>query len=147
MPSRLTYATACSVSINTIMYCSRLLRGLLQANLLLPKVSPSKVQINMSPHGKVFRGCSGHTVFPGLPYLPPSHPLACAAAAHARHSPLPTQPCSQSLALVRLSHHRAFAHAVPSAWCTLPLPSSSSRLLVILQTSAQVSWCRDAFHD
>lgn len=86
MPSRLTYATACSVSINTIMYCSRLLRGLLQANLLLPKVSPAKVQINMSPHGKVYRGCSGHTE-PGLPYLPPSHTLACAAAAHARHSP------------------------------------------------------------
>ena len=33
MPSRLTYATACSVSINTIMNCSRLLRGLFQTNL------------------------------------------------------------------------------------------------------------------
>ena len=133
MPSRLTYATACSVSINTIMYCSRLLRGLLQANLLLPKVSPSKVQINMSPHGKVFRGCSGHTVFPGLPYLPPSHPLACAAAAHARHSPLPTQPCSQSLALVRLSHHRAFAHAVASIQNIPSLPFSTWKILLFFR--------------
>lgn len=114
-----------SVSINTIMHCSRLLRGLLQAPCFPRSVLP---KFKSTCHH--MEKCS----VAAQPYCSPqacltcrlSHPLACAAAAaHARHSPLPTQPCSQSLALVRLPlHHRAFAYAVPSAWCTLPSPSS-----------------------
>lgn len=129
MPSRLTYATACSVSINTIMNCSRLLRGLFQTNL------PASQGQSCQSSNQHVTTCKSAARLLGThcvtrPALPAPSPLPClcsSSACQTLSSPHPRpRPFSQSLALARLSHHRAFAHAVPSAWCTLPLPSSPS---------------------
>ena len=143
MPSRLTYATACSVSINTIMYCSRLLRGLLQANLLFPRSVLPKFKSTCHHMEKCSVAaqdilsqacltCPLPTPLPVQQQLMPDTP----------HPALSSVPCPcQALS--------------PRGLCTCcalcvvhsSLPSSPRWLLVILQTSAQVSRYRDAFHD
>lgn len=119
MPSRLTYATACSVSINTIMNCSRLLRGLFQTNL------PASQGQSCQSSNQHVTTCKSAARLLGThcvtrPALPAPSPLPClcsSSACQTLSSPHPRpRPFSQSLALARLSHHRAFAHAVPSVW-------------------------------